>query len=52
MVHGTHRHRIRVVEEALLDPANGCYGVNIPAGQGHSIEVMASDMIWCFVNKN
>jgi len=25
-----------MVEEALLDPANGCYGVNIPAGQGYS----------------
>ena len=35
----------RVGKEALLDPANGCYGVNIPAGQWHSIEVMASGTV-------
>jgi cupin fold WbuC family metalloprotein len=32
-------------KEALLDPAKDCYGVNIPAGQWHSIEAMASGTV-------
>ena len=35
----------RVLEEVLLNPENGCYGVNIPAGQWHSIEVMESGTV-------
>jgi cupin fold WbuC family metalloprotein len=35
----------QVLEEVLLNPANGYYGVNIPAGQWHSIEVLESGTV-------
>ena len=35
----------QVLEEALLDPTSGCYGVNIPAGQWHSIEVLQAGTV-------
>lgn len=31
-----------VCEEVTLDPLQGCYGVNIPTGQWHTIEVLES----------
>jgi cupin fold WbuC family metalloprotein len=35
----------QVLDEVLLNPINGCYGVNISAGQWHSIEVIASGTV-------
>ena len=42
----------RVLEEVLLNPENGCYGVTIPAGQGHSIEVLESGTVIFEASKN
>jgi cupin fold WbuC family metalloprotein len=35
----------QVLEEVLLNPANGYFGVNIPTGQWHSIEVLESGTV-------
>jgi cupin fold WbuC family metalloprotein len=29
-----------ITESAVLDPLKGCYGINIPAGQLHTLEVL------------
>lgn len=34
-----------IVEECELDPRNGNYGVNIPAGQWHTLEVLESGTV-------
>jgi cupin fold WbuC family metalloprotein len=35
----------RVQEETLLDPLQGLYGLNIPAGQWHTIEVLEAGTV-------
>ena len=34
-----------LIESAVLEPAAGVYGVNIPAGQWHSLEVLEHDTV-------
>lgn len=34
-----------VTETVVLDPLNGMYGINIPAGQWHTVEVMEPDTV-------
>ena len=34
-----------VTETVVLDPLNGMYGINIPAGQWHTVEVLEPDTV-------
>ena len=34
-----------IIEEEVLDQSHGCYGVHIPAGVWHSMEVLESGTI-------
>lgn len=35
----------KLLNKVLLDPKEGTYGVSVPAGQWHSIEVLESDTV-------
>ena len=35
----------RVTEEVELDPSEGNYGIHIPAGQWHTLEVVEKDTV-------
>jgi cupin fold WbuC family metalloprotein len=34
-----------VIESVVLNPSKGNYGIHIPAGQWHTIEVLAPDSV-------
>ncbi len=36
----------KLIEKILLDPEMGAYGVNIPAGQWHTVEVVTPSVIF------
>ena len=34
-----------MTETAVLNPLNGAYGINIPLGQWHTVEVLEADTV-------
>jgi cupin fold WbuC family metalloprotein len=40
-----YNDRGEVMETAILNPQNGAYGVNIPLGQWHTVEVLEPDTV-------
>lgn len=40
-----HDDQKRETERVLLDPLQGCYGVNIPKGKWHTLEVLESGSV-------
>jgi cupin fold WbuC family metalloprotein len=40
-----YNDRGEITETAVLDPLKGMYGINIPAGQWHTVEVLEPDTV-------